>query len=149
MLARTTREDHRESASTLFPFHCHGGCDRSNGECQAGQQRQPDSTSGEEAVEDELAQPLLVDPLSPVRPRSQGVVVREAVRNEPTAEQSEPAVLPELIRRFDDEADSRGRDEDDGERFSPEKRNGRSADAPGESAGSQTRRSGLSHLLEV
>jgi hypothetical protein len=50
---------------------------------------------------------------------------------------------------LDDEAESCRRHEDDGERFSPEKRNSRSADAPGESAGGQTRRSGLSHSLEV
>src|SRR5439155_5837231 len=83
--------------------------------CDVAQQSDLDSAGSVEAVEEELAEPLLVDPVAAMRPDRQRVVDRKAVMHVLVpAEDDEPTVGEELSRKRERKAHDV--ESDDGEK---------------------------------
>ena len=68
----------------------------------------------EEPIEGQLREPLLVDPLGACRPCCQGIRARQSrVRDEAAADEREPAVLVQLVRKTCEESAGVRPDDDD------------------------------------
>ena len=74
-------------------------------------ERELDPAERVQPVEDELGEPLLVDPLATVRPDGERVVGRQSVLDDlASTENGEPAVLEELARKVPGDPDEEERD---------------------------------------
>src|SRR5437660_980617 len=77
-------------------------------------QDEPDPAENIEAVEDQLTEPLLIDPRTATRPDEQRILIGDAVPDHvSTAEERQPAVLHELLsdREHPDKRDERDREQ--------------------------------------